>query len=208
MRALHLHPARASPARLVRRVERLHHARPRARGRARRRGTRSASAGSAVSIRRDAASPRGRARRAATTRSEYGRSRRSSPSRWRQSKKNGVRAARRLPRPRAADEPNRLIVTWNGCGRPSGRERDHLAVEHGRVDREPPASPPTTSGTRSVTSARLRVKARTSSPEPVHLEPRAVELPLDRRRPGARERLADVCRRLGEHRLTGGAPRA
>ena len=69
-----------------------------------------------------------------------------------------------LPRPRAADEPNRLIVSWNGSGRPSAvRAITSLSSTAASTGSRLVAA--TTSGTRSVTSARLRVKARTSSPE-------------------------------------------
>ena len=57
----------------------------------------------------------------------------------------------------------RLIVSWNGCGRPSGRSA--IASPSSTASRTGSArAKSTTSGTRAVTSWRWRVKTRTSSP--------------------------------------------
>ena len=82
---------------------------------------------------------------------------------------------------------------------PVGRESDHLAVEHGRVEREPPRRRHDLRNAVGDVGEAAREGTHLVS-RAVHLEPRAVELPLDPRRPGARERLRDVCRRLGQHR--------
>ena len=125
---------------------------------------RSASSGSSVTILGTRTSSGNRSSRAAK-RSVAGRSIRSSPSRWRMSKTNGdsgysvwnsVRSFRlRLP--------NRLIVRPKGWGRRSGRSAiasaSRTAASSGTA-----RIAATISGTRSVTSARFRVKTRTSSP--------------------------------------------
>ncbi len=104
-----------------------------------------------------------------------------------------------LPRPRAADEPNRLIVSWNGSGRPSAvRAITSLSSTAASTGSRLVAA--TTSGTRSVTSARLRVKARTSSPERCTWSRAPSSFHSTPAVTGARERLRDVCRRLGQHR--------
>ena len=86
------------------------------------------------------------------------------------------------------------------CRRPSSA----IASPSRTIDRTGSASTSsTTSGTRSVTSARFRVNARTSSPTPVHLEPRAVELPLDGCGTQALDGALEILCGLGEHRLDG-----
>ena len=141
----------------------------------------------------------------AACRSAAGRSIRSAPSRWRTSKKNGVSGTSRR---RVATSPRlaaRLAVSWNGRGRPSGRSA--IASPSRTIERTGSASATsTTSGTRSVIGSSVRVKTPTASPVAVHLDPHAVELPVDRRR------LADLLDgalhrrgRLREHRLDGPA---
>ena len=113
------------------------------------RETRSAVAGSAVT------SPG--IRYAPTTfsrigsRSLSGRSMRSSPSTWRMSKNHGLSTVLRC-----ASAPNRDIVSWKGRGPPSSSSESvspsRMSCVAGKV-----LTTSTTSGTRWVISARLRV---------------------------------------------------
>ena len=59
--------------------------------------------------------------------------------------------------------PKRLIVTWNGSGRPSSRSAI-ASPSSTSADTSSPCTTSTISDARSVMSARLRVKIRTSSP--------------------------------------------
>ena len=115
-------------------------------------------------------------RASSDSRSVRGASIRSTPSRWRRSKKNG-RTPCSLPSGPAdgsGDEPDgpgssaeppprQLTVSWNSCGRPSGptpiASPSNTARSTGS-DR----TAATTPGTRSVISFRFRVQTRTSSP--------------------------------------------
>ena len=191
----------AAPAGLVGRVERLDHdalvaAGERvvehgrggrgvlghgARDPLRRSGTRRSSAAHALGERAGRAGPR---RRGAARR----RSARVSGTapRWRST-------SVRLPKPRGGDLEG-LRAPVAGAGR-SPRRR----ARGGGAGSASAAS--TTSGTRAVTSSRLRVKTATSRVAPVHLDARAVELVLDRRRVHALERAGDVGGGLGEHGL-------
>ena len=132
---LDLEPARAAPAGLVGRVERLHHHALVARARARRRGTpappptssrhepRHASA--AGSDGSSAAQPLARrAGRAGPRRRGAGTSKKNGDS--------GDGLAQRARRRRGS--PTRLTVSWNGCGRPSGRSA--IASPSRTIDRE------------------------------------------------------------------------
>ena len=98
--------------------------------------------------------------------------------------------------------PNRLIVTWNGCGRPSGAERDRLAVEDERArpgrarDRLDDLRDPV-GDVGEVAREHADVVA-----EPVDLDARAVELPLDRR--GADPRQSVRRRRRPSARASAG----
>mgnify|MGYP005849988165 CR=1 FL=1 len=86
---------------------------------------------------------------------------RSSPSRWGRSKKNADSGTSAASRPTSSRLPNRLIVSWNGLGCPSGRSA--IASPSRTADRTgSPATAATTSGTRAVASARFLVKTRTS----------------------------------------------
>ena len=160
MARLDLQPARAAAARLVGRVERLDDdalvaarparrrgpARPRPASSATARGTRSASRHERGSSAVDALGAGAVEQVLAVERAARRRTAASS------------RAAAGAPL------PNRLAVTWNGCGRPVGAQRDRLAVEHERRATGSASAASTTSGTRAVMSSRLRVKTRTSSP--------------------------------------------
>ncbi len=97
-------------------------------------------------------------RPSAASRSSSGASRRSTPSRWRQSKNHGDNS--RSP----SAEPNRLIVSWNGRGRPESASArvspSRTTVSHGN-----PRTSSTSSGTDAVMSRSVRVTMTTSSPE-------------------------------------------
>ena len=134
---LHLEPARPAPAGLVGRVERLHHhalvaaARRASSRNARRLGQIGGHHGGAP------AAPRAPRRQRRRTGRRRGRSSRSSPSSVQHVE--DVRRQRRRspvpPRRRPASE-TRLPVCWNGRGRPSGAQRDRLAVEHDVAHRQ------------------------------------------------------------------------
>ena len=79
-------------------------------------------------------------------------------------------------------------------------ERDHLAVEDRGVEREPPQHLDHLRHAVGHVGEVPRVGAHLVALH-VHLQPRAVELPLDRRLAEAFERSRDVRRRLREHRL-------
>ena len=133
-------------------------------------------------------------------RSAPGRSSRSAPSACRTSKSTAVSGtdARRSSTRRRL--PKRDAVTWNGCGRPSGRRAiaspSSTRARHGERER----------GLDDLGHARGDVVERAGEDGDVvavavDLDPRAVELPLDRRRVDLRERRGDVRGGLGEHRL-------
>src|SRR5439155_863620 len=81
----------------------------------------------------------------------------------RTSKKNDERGTVRRSSGTSSRLPKRLMVNWNGCGRPSGRSAmaspSRITAATGS-----PRTASTTSGTRSVMSARFRVNARISPP--------------------------------------------
>ena len=71
--------------------------------------------------------------------------------------------ARAAPR-RRRRRPKRRIVTWNGCGRPSGAERDRLAVEHDGATGSARTAVDELGHRAVARRCRPRVKTRTSSP--------------------------------------------
>ena len=177
---LTLRQAAAAASRVVGRRRATSPSRPRGRLRARRRGTSAATAAS--SVRTDGIVRSRRSRRAHRAAFASGSSRRSRSSTCRTSKKNAVSG---IPCASTCRRPKRLIVSWNRCGRSSSLS--------------PIASP-------SSTSSRAG-KVRTDVDDlrqsvgdvveiagedahfvavAVHLDAGAVELPLDRRRPGRR----------------------
>ena len=185
---LHLEPGAAPAARRVRRGQRLHHhtlvpaasassRKARRRRRCRRpRAARASARGRAARARRSARRPGGRGdrrRRRATRRRRRRQRHRRAARRRRAGSRTGSRDLERV-------RPAVLA------------KRDGLAVEDGRARRGGRAPPRPPRARRSVTSSRLRVKTRDLAVAPVHLDPRAVELPLDRRRRDALERRLDV----------------
>src|SRR3954469_18573512 len=110
-------------------------------------------------IRSTACSSESRSCASASRRTRSGSSSRSRPSRCRRSKKKGLS---RTPSSAAA-LPKRLIVSWNARGMPSSSSArvspSRTAVSHGRA-----RTCSTSSGTPSVTSRRVRVHTRTTSP--------------------------------------------
>ena len=97
-------------------------------------------------------------RSSSASRVESGSSSRSRPSTCSTSKNHGCSSVSR-----AASAPNRDIVSWNGRGAPSSSSE---SVSPSRITSctGMRRTTSTTSGSRCVTSARLRVKTRTSSP--------------------------------------------
>jgi hypothetical protein len=84
------------------------------------------------------------------------------PSRYNASKKNGVIGNELWSAVTSSFRPNRRIVTWNGCGVPSGRNT--IASPSSTIWRAGIARTiSTTSGTATVTSLRFREYTRTSS---------------------------------------------
>ena len=99
--------------------------------------SRRASSGSAVTRARHHQLGAAARRRAGRSRSAPGASSRSSPSTCSRSKKYGrERDLRRAAWPTSTPLAVRAPVSWNGRARPSGVERDRLAVEHQRVRRQ------------------------------------------------------------------------
>ena len=204
MRALDLEPARAAPAGFVRRVERLRHdALVAARERARR-GTPRLRRRRAVTMRgitiaagarlarapRSARAPGGR----------RGRRRRAAGSRRRTPRA----AARRAVASTSSLRPKRRIVTWNGCGAPSGRERDRLAVEDQLARRQRPHR---LDDLRHRGGDVVQVAGEDAHLVAglVDLDARAVELPLER---GGAERGERVARRRPPASRASAAPAA
>ena len=85
------------------------------------------------------------------------------PRRGRGSRRRTPTAASVRCRSVSAFVPKRLIVTWNGSGRPSSRSAI-ASPSSTSADTSSPCTTSTISEARSVMSARLRVKIRTSSP--------------------------------------------
>ena len=94
----------------------------------------------------------------------------------------------------------RLAVTWNGSGRPSAAQRDRLAVEHDRIDRQRQRRRDHLRHARGDVVERAREDADLVA-APVDLDAHAVELELDRRRADPLQRGVEVVARRGEHRL-------
>ena len=132
VRALDLEPARrrAAPPRRARRAPSP--SRLRGRARARRRGTRSASSASPVDDPRHAQRLRQALRRAPRAARAAGRSIRSSPSRWRMSKKNARerQLGPELLEVAAASAAEPAHRDLERVRPPVGAQRDRLAVEH------------------------------------------------------------------------------
>ena len=97
------------------------------------------------------------------SRSPVGRSSRSTPSACSTSKKNTDRRWDCGPVPLPPRLPNLDAVTWKRCGRPSGLSAIASASAIRSVTGSARAAS-TTSGSRAVTSSRLRVKIETASP--------------------------------------------
>ncbi len=95
-------------------------------------------------------------------RSRNGRSTSGSP-RKRQSKKNTETGSVSRRPASSALRPRRRMVVWNGCGRPSARSAIASPSRISSADAALRAAS-TTSGTAAVTSFRVRVKTRISSP--------------------------------------------
>ena len=100
---------------------------------------------------------------------------------------------------RAPRVPKRAAVTWKGSGRPSAPQRDRLAVEHDRAHGQRACGGDHLGQPRRDVVERAR-EQRDVGAVAMHLQARAVELPVDRGGPGLRERGADVGGRAGEHR--------
>ena len=117
-----------------------------------------------------------------------------------QSKKSAESGTRLADAPRVP-LPKRLIVSWNGCGRAVVLQRDRLPVEDDRLDRQREHRLDDLRHALGHVGEVPRERADLVA-EPVHLDSRSVELPLDRgRRARPRERALEVLRRLREHRL-------
>ena len=164
----------------------------------RRRARRCASSASSATE-RGTRSASGTTARAPSKRSAPGRSSRSSPSRWRHVEEQRRERRRPAPAVRAA-EPARGDLERL---RPAvGPQRDRLAVEHDAVATGSASAASTTSGTpRGDVVERAREDARRRR-RAVHLDARAVELPLDRGgRRSSPARPSTSARGRGEHRL-------
>ena len=166
--------------------------------RARRRGTRPRPRRRRSRSRARGASPTSSRRGSRPVRAS-GRSSRSSPSRCSTSKKNADERHRVARRRRRV--PKRLIVSWKRCGTGVVVDADRLAVEHERVAPGTPRTTSTTSGRRSVTSLRLRVKTRTSSPGRCTWMRAPSSFHSTDASPVFGERFADRRRARREHRL-------
>ena len=125
-----------------------------------------------------------------------GRRRRDGGSRRRSADSGAVRARSAL----SVFVPKRLIVTWNGSGRPSSRSAiaspSSTSARHRRASARPRRSP----GARSVMSARLRVKIRTSSPARCTWIRAPSSFHSTLARPIRSSALGDVVGGLGQHR--------
>ena len=153
---LDLPPRRPPAAGLVGRPDRLHHHALVAGGQ----GPGLEGEGRVEVVGRPATGTRGTPMRSrAADRSARGRSSRSSPSRWRQSKNHTPSDARPGGPVR---RPKLLIVSWNASGPSSLTPR--ISPSSTTWSRSSDRRRSTTAGRRSVMSLRLRVKRRTSSP--------------------------------------------
>ena len=124
--------------------------------------------------------PRASARDSASKRSRAGAAVSASASHRRQSKKNTDNGSDARMRPTSSVRPNRRIVSWNGCGAPSGLQRDRFAVEDqlARAHRAQRVDDLRRRCRDVVAVAREDAHVVTCL---VHLHARAVDFPLERR---------------------------
>ena len=157
---LHLLPRLAAPARRVGRVERLDHDALVPGGQRLRRAARRPRRRTGAARRASGAAPTA-ALAAPPAARDSGSSIRSTPSRCRQSKKNGRSSSSRRV---VGVAPNRLVVSWNGRGRPSSCSArvSPSSTTRAARQRRGPARPARARA--SVTSRSVRVHTRTTSP--------------------------------------------
>ena len=201
VRALDLEPAGAAAAGLVRRVERLHH-HPLVPARERVVEERLGGLG-VLGDRARNAQRLGRAARSSMREPLAARGGRSGPRRpgAGRSKKNGDSGVVSRWRPRRSGSRTGCSVTWNGCGRPSGRSAIASPSRIAAPQRQSATSPPRPRARDRSRRRAFRANARTSPPSEVHLEARRRRAST-RRRPGGSARArrpmsAAVCASIG-----------